>query len=275
VSQHVSALERETGTALLERAGRGIRPTDAGLLLCDHATRVLDALQEAEEALAELRAGHIGRVRLGAFPTAGSSLVPDALAAFQRLHPSISLDLTVAETDEALAGLRSGTLDLVVVVEPLRPGEVAADGLVRHHLLSDPFRLVLPRDHPLARRRSVELARLAGERWIGVRSCPGYCQQVVEDVCGQAGFRPRYALEADEYPTAQGFVAAGLGVALVPLLALGASAHPGVAVRQVKDARPVREVWAVSRPAIVDQPPVAALLASLREVADRFGRAAA
>lgn len=270
VSQHVTALERETGTVLLERAGRGVRPTDAGLLLSEHASRVLAAVQEAEEALAALRSGHIGRIRVGAFPTAGSSVVPGALAAFQRRLPKVALDLTVAEPDEAIANLRDGIIDVAVVVETFGPGQAPEDGLYRRHLLSDPFRLVLPRGHRLGSRRVVELSSLAVEPWISVKSCPGYCLEVVDEVCQRAGFVPRYALEADEYPTAQGFVAAGLGVALVPLLALGASVHPGVVVRRLRGEQPVREVWAATRPAIAEQVPVQVMLAALEAAALQF-----
>ena len=90
VSQQMSALERETGVRLFEHVGRGIRPTDAAMLLCEHATRVLASIQDAEGALAALASGHSGRIRVGAFPTAGSSLVPGALAAFEALHPQAS-----------------------------------------------------------------------------------------------------------------------------------------------------------------------------------------
>lgn len=269
ISQQVSALERETGTVLLERVGRGVRPTHAGLLLCEHAARVLTSVREAEEALAALRAGHIGRIRVAAFPTAGSSVVPEALAAFQQTMPNVGLELIVAEPDQAMASLRQGDIDVAVVVEAARPGQPVADGLWHRHLLSDPMRVVLPRGHRLAPRRSVEIVALAEERWIAVRSCPNHCERVVIEACRAAGFEPQYALEADEYPTAQGFVAAGLGVALVPLLALGA-AHPGVVVRRVKGDQPLRQVWAVTRPAIAGQAPVAAMMRSLEEAAQSF-----
>jgi DNA-binding transcriptional LysR family regulator len=272
VSQQMSTLERETGVRLFERVGRGVRPTDAALLLCEHTNRVLSSIRDAEDALAALRAGQIGRLRLGAFPTAGASLVPGALAAFQALHPKVALDLVVAEADEAIVSLRRGSLDIAVAVQTRSPGDTVDDGLVYRHLLADPFRVVLPRSHPLAAKRSVDLALLASERWIGVSSCPGYCQVVVEVACGQAGFRPAYAIEADEYPTAQGFVAAGLGVALVPMLALGSSVHPGVAVRRLKGAQPTRQVWAVTRPAVADQAAVGAMLACLQSAADEFVR---
>jgi DNA-binding transcriptional LysR family regulator len=270
VSQSITALERETGTVLLERAGRGVRPTDAGLLLCEHAALVLASVQQAEEALSALRAGRGGRVRVGAFPTAGSSLVPQALAAFQRHLPEVALDVTVVEPDEAIASLHAGTIDVAVVVETFAPGHAPCDGLRRRHLLADPFRMVIPRGHRLGSRRTVDLAALAGERWIGVNSCPGYCQQVVSEACRRAGFEPRYGLEADEYPTAQGFVAAGLGVALVPLLALGAAAHSGVVVRRVKGEQPVRHVWAATREVIADQVPVRRMLDDLEWAAQQF-----
>lgn len=270
VSQQVSALERETGSLLLERVGRGVRPTPAGLLLSEHAGRVLACLQDAEEALDALRAGHIGRIRVAAFPTAGSSVVPGALAAFQKQVPNVALDLVVAEPDEAIARLRQAEIDVAVLVEGFPPGAAPDDGLQRLHLVSDPMRIVLPRGHRLASRRAVEIASLAAEPWIAVSSCPGYCRIVAENAFRQAGFIPHYALEADEYPTAQGFVAAGLGVALVPLLALGTAVHPGVVARRVKGDQPVREVWAATRVAIADQLPVRAMMACLGQSAREF-----
>ncbi|HYA44701.1 MAG TPA: LysR family transcriptional regulator [Acidimicrobiales bacterium] len=273
VSQHVTSLEKETGTQLLERVGRGVRPTDAGYLLSQHASHVLGSIHEAEEALAALRSGHIGRIRVGAFPTAGSSVVPVALAAFRRRFPKVALGVTVAEPDEAIANLRAGAIDIAVVVEGFAPGHAPRDGLRRRHLLSDPFRVLLPRGHRLANRRAVALANLAGEPWIGVRSCPPHCRDVVEDACQRAGFESHHALEADEYPTAQGFVAAGLGVALVPLLALGAAVHPGVVARRVKGEQPVREVWAATRPVIADHLTVKAMLDDLEEAAHQFAAA--
>jgi DNA-binding transcriptional LysR family regulator len=270
VSQHVTALERETGCLLLERAGRGVRPTDAALLLCEQAARILAAVQEAEDALAALRSGQIGRLRLAAFPTAGSSLVPGALAAFQLVHPKVALDLTVHEPEEAVAKLRSGAIDLAITVEPYGADDAPDDGLLRRHLLADPFRVVLPRNHPLAGRRTVDLAMLANDRWVRASSSPDYCQQAVDDACVRAGFQPAYGLEADEYPTVEGFVAAGLGVALVPELALGTSVHLGVVARHVKGDQPVRQVWATTRPAIAEQPAVQAMLEFLRQAAEHF-----
>ena len=159
-----------------------------------------------------------------------------------------------------------------MVVLPKSPGEPVDDGLVHHHLLADPFRVVLPRSHPLAAKRQLDIAMAAGEPWIGVSSCPDLCALVVELACARAGFRPRYALEADEYPTALGFIAAGLGVALVPMMALGLSPRPGLAVRRVKGIQPERQVWALTRAAVADELPVRAMIACLKNAADRFVR---
>ena len=237
---------------------------------CEHTSRVLAAVQDAEDALAAWRSGRTGRLRLAAFPTASSALVPGALADFRSRLPDVALDFVVAEPDEATNHLRAGSVDVAVVVLPRSPGEPVNDGLVHHHLLADPFRAVLPRSHPLAAKRQLDIALAAGEPWIGVSSCPDLFALVVELACARAGFRPRYALEADEYPTALGFIAAGLGVALVPMMALSPSPHPGVAVRRVKGIQPERQVWALTRDPIADELAVRVMIACLKRAADKF-----
>ena len=266
ISQHVTALERETGAVLLERAGRGVRPTDAAQLLADVADDVLDRLADAEAALAALRAGRTGRVHLTSFPSAGAALVPPAVAAFRRSHPDIELVLGVAEPDEALPALRAGDVDVAVVVEPFAPADAPVDDLVRAHLLVDPYAVLLPADHPLAVDPDVDLADLAGLAWVGTSSAPGHCQQAVNDACRAAGFSPTYAVQADEYPATQGFVAAGLGVALVPRMALGYT-HDRVVVRPVRGAQPVRHVYAAMRTARASEAVVVGVLAALCEAA--------
>ena len=126
ISQQIAALERETGTVLLEKAGRGVRPTDAARLLADVADDVLDRLADAEAAVASMRAGRTGRLHLTFFPSAGAALVPPAVARLRREHPEVELVLGVAEPDEALPALRAGVIDLAVVVEPFGPGELVA-----------------------------------------------------------------------------------------------------------------------------------------------------
>ncbi len=274
VSQSMAALERETGTVLLEKVGRGVRPTPAGLLLAEHAEAVMARLREAEAALGALRAGQAGRLRLAAFATAGATLVPQALAWFRAGHRAVEIDLDVAETDEALARLRAGRIDLAVIAVDTPPPTEADPALVRTHLLDDPYRVILPRTHRLAGRRAIALADLADDPWIATASARCNSRAIVTGVCGRAGFNPRFAIEADEFATALGFVSAGLGVALLPLLAVG-SIPDNVRVRRLREDEPVRHVYAVTRRSISGEPAVRGMSQALQECAGSYLVAAA
>ena len=266
VSQHVTALERETGTVLLEKAGRGVRPTDAALLLADVADDVLDRLADAEAALASLRAGRTGRLHLTSFPSAGAALVPPAVVAFRHQFPDVELVLGVAEPDEAVTALRQGDVDVAVIVEPYAEGQTTGDDLVLEHLLDDPYSILLPAAHPLATQDDIDLADLATEPWVGTASAPGHCEQAALDACRAAGFTPTYAVQADEYPTTTGFVAAGLGVAFVPGLALG-FVQERVVVKPVRGVQPVRQVYAAVRAARAAEPVVRGTIGALKQAA--------
>jgi DNA-binding transcriptional LysR family regulator len=274
VSQSLAALERETKTALFEKAGRGIRPTEAGLLLAERAAAVADQLLETEVALQALRAGEAGHLRLAAFATAGAALVPRALAEFRSEHPAVELDLSIAETDDALAQLRSSRIDLAVIAEHSPASDNAELGLSYLRLLDDPYRLVLPRSHPAAAERSVALEDLADESWIATASARCNCLQTVTTACARAGFAPRFAIEADEFATTIGFVAAGLGVAMVPMLAL--SALPETAVsRRIRAKEPVRHVYAGFRKSLSDHPLVSGMVDALQLSAGSYLKAVA
>ncbi|MFB7408477.1 LysR family transcriptional regulator [Streptomyces sp. NPDC056202] len=261
VSQQIGVLEKEAGIALLERFGRGVRPTAAGRLLTEHAAVIGRQVAEAETALADLRAGRTGRISVRYFATAGAELVAPALARFRTEHPGVRVDLRIADgaPDDEEA-------DLTLVVRPRGGGpDAAGDGLRLVHLLDDPYRAVLPKGHPLAdRRTALDLAELAGEPWVGSER-PGPCLDAVLDACAAAGFAPDIAVECEEYATAQGFVAAGLGVSLVPLTGLG-SRHPHVVVRKVRGPEPVRSIHAAVRKSSLSLPAVRGLLAALQDV---------
>lgn len=246
VSQQISALEKDTGAVLLERVGRGVRPTDAALLLSEAAGHALTRLEEAEEALEMLREGRSGRLRLVSFPSAGATLVPAAVSGLKSAHPDLDLVLSVAEPPDALEQLRAGSVEVAVVVEAFPPGDAPDDDLIRVHLLDDPYRLVLPRSHPLAAKRTVSLSAFADDAWVGTASAPGHCQEAALDACRAAGFEPNYTVQADEYPTTQGFVSAGLGVALIPALGLG-TLHEGVVVKRLPGPGPLRHIYAAAR----------------------------
>ncbi|WP_097240339.1 LysR family transcriptional regulator [Streptomyces sp. 1331.2] len=298
VSQQVATLERETGTALLERIGRGVRPTAAGLLLAGHAAAIDRQVAEAGAALADLRAGRSGSLTVRYFATAGAALVAPAVAAFRREHPGVRLDLGTTDPEDPLTELRDGRADLAVVVRAggrgpegdrgpeggldegddagrsgARPGGATrSDGLRLVHLRDDPYRVVLPRGHRLAARRVIGLAELADVPWVGAEP-PGPCRDIVRAGCEAAGFRPAIAVDSADYTTAQGFVAAGLGVALVPELGL-TQRHPGVSVRRLRDPEPVRILHAAVRESAWGQPVLGALVTALRAAGRTAGRTA-
>lgn len=266
VSQQLAQLEGQTGSRLYERAGRGVRPTSAGRLLAEHADRVLHEIGEAEAAMADLREGRIGRVRVVTFPSAGESLLPVAIASLRQSMPGVHVRPYVDETAAALRRLRAGEVELVVVVEPFSPGQQPRDDLHRWHLLADEYRILLPQEHRLAKRRRVPLEELAAEEWIVTAGPDDYVQRTTVEHCRRAGFEPRVIAESDEFPVTQGYVAVGLGVSLVPLLALGA-VRRGVAVRRLAPAPAPRHIWLATRPALREHPPVMQMVEALRAAA--------
>jgi DNA-binding transcriptional LysR family regulator len=266
VSEQVRRLEAEAGSALFEKVGRGVRPTAAGLLLAVHADRILGAVDDAETALSDLRAGRTGRLRLVSFHSAGESLLPPAIAKFRENHPDVAVSPIVDETDGALRRLRAGEVDLVVVVEPFGVGGEPQDDLVRVHLGDDDYRVLLPREHPLAARRTIDLAALAASDWIVTTGPANYVREVTITTCRRAGFSPRIVAEADEFAVTQGYVAASLGVAFVPLLALGA-VREHVAVRRLKTPPEARHIWVATRPAIATEPAVESMITALGHAA--------
>src|ERR671928_469825 len=165
VSQQIAALEREAGTVLVERSARGVRLTEAGEAVVRHTDAILARLAEAEaelEAIAGLRGG---RLRMAAFESAGATLMPLAIAAFSKRHPAVELSMALLEPEDSLPQLRAGELDLALTFDS--HGGASVDGIALQHLLDDPMYLVVPRDHPLARKRHLRLADLADEAWIG------------------------------------------------------------------------------------------------------------
>ncbi|MFI7522799.1 LysR family transcriptional regulator [Micromonospora globbae] len=263
VSQQLAVLEREAAVQLLERSGRGVRPTEAGRVLSGYAAAIGEQVAEAEAALADLRAGRAGRVVLRYFATAGASLVAPAVARLRRELPGVGVDLRMADPEDPLPQVRDGRVDLALVVRAADAPPV--DGIRLVHLRDDAYRAVLPAGHPLAGRRVLDLADLADEPWVG-SEWPGPCREAVSAACTAAGFTPRVVVESEDYATAQGFVAAGLGVSLLPETGLG-GVHRGVRVRPVRRPRPVRVIWAAVRESAPDTPALRALLAALQATA--------
>lgn len=227
VSQQLAALERETGATLVVRGPRGVLLTDAGRALSAHADAILARLGDAQTELDEIAGLRAGRVRVAAFPTANSALLPGAVARFRELHPGVELELLELMPEPAIALLQQGDVDVAVAFEHGRKRR--RPDLARTVLAEDPMLVALPDGHPLAEREQVPLAALAEESWIhGDEDCP--CYPIVMAACERAGFRPRATFTSNDYGAIQGFVAAGVGVGLIPSLAL-TSRRDGVAIR--------------------------------------------
>jgi DNA-binding transcriptional LysR family regulator len=217
VSQQIAALEREAGAVLVQRGPRGTRLTQAGAILDRHAAVVLGQLAAARAELDDLARLRGGALRLAAFESAWTALVPSAVSAYRRRHPEVELHLAEADPVEAVAGVRAGACDLAVVFEPNALDAAGIEGLRRTVVGLDPLWAVLPEDHPLAGEPEIALERLAGEPWVAPTA---FCAGVVRRACLSAGFDPDIVFSSADYGAIQGFVAAGAGVALVPFLAL-------------------------------------------------------
>jgi DNA-binding transcriptional LysR family regulator len=243
VSQAVGRLEAETGAALLVRDRRGVRPTVAGATLLGHADAILSQVRAAEDDLAAVLGVRGGRLRLASFPSAGSTLIPQAVAAFRRLHPDVELSLGEGEPEAIAPRLRAGEFDLALLFE--FPGEdQQSTGLDKTALIHDPMWVALPVDHKLARKHNLALIDLRDQDWVQT-SPRSACARHVISVCREAGFEPRVSFESDDYDTVQGLVAAGVGVALIPRLALS-HRRPGLVVRRLAPENPVRSVFAAT-----------------------------
>jgi DNA-binding transcriptional LysR family regulator len=272
VSQQIAALERETGSVLVERNARGVRLTDSGRTLVEHADGILARLAAAEDELDAIAGLRGGRLRLASFPTAGATLVPLAIAEFIRRHPEVELSLVEAEPEEAVPMLKAGDLDLALLFE-YSVLTAARDGLDTRdidqvHLLDDPMYLALPPDHPCARRRRVRLEDLAEEAWVQ-GDCNGLCGQMHIAACQSVGFTPRVGFQTNDYNVVQGLVAAGVAVSLIAELAL-ANLRDDVVVRSLGKQAPVRHVTAATLAGGYRSPAVEAMLEVLQDAAREY-----
>ncbi len=283
VSHHLARLEAETGTKLIQRAGRGIRLTDAGRLLAERAAEVIGRLDAAENELAAYTGLRAGRLRLAAFPSALGTIVPAAAAMLREHQPGVDLRLTEAEPPEALRMLRAGYVDVALVfrysAEPDglavtgREGKTAddesgidlAEGLREKLVLDEPVHLVTPASGQQAQAGQEPPAELTGyarHRWIA--GCDR-CRANLLRQCALAGFTPKIAFTTDDYVAVQALVAADLGVSTLPALCLRAARNPGIRTVPLPGAR--RYVFAVRYGNPPDPPAVNLLIEVLRAAA--------
>ena len=240
ISQQIATLERVVGEKLVERPGgpRAVSLTDAGTLLRRHASAIVARLEAARADMTALREGETGTLRVGTYQSVSARVLPGVMRRFRSTWPGIEIHLSEPDADPALYGaIESGDLDLAFFSPPLPDGPFA---LVE--LLSDPYVLVVPRDHAVAGRTTATLDDLGDLPLIGSHQCSA--SRAAEATLAAAGFSPEWGFRSDDNGTVQGLVAAGFGVALVPLLAVQGG-DERVKVLRLEPAIPRRQIAVV------------------------------
>lgn len=249
LSRAMARLEDDLGVDLFARRGRTVSLTPAGRTFLASVERALASVEQAAEAVRADADPAAGKVAFGFLHTLGSETVPGLIRSFRADHPRVRFSLIQTYGEAMIERLRAGDLDLCLTSPVPDAPDLAARRLDEQRL-----RLVVPEEHPLARRRRVRLVEAAEEPFITLE--PGYgMRRIFDALCAEAGFRPRIAFEGEEAETLRGLVAAGLGVALLPPPAVP---RPGVRELTVTEPRAVREIgvaWVDGRP---ETPPVAA-----------------
>lgn len=224
VSRGLARLEVEVGTPLLRRSGRILRMTPAGAAFKRHVDRLLNDLDDGLAAVEQLIDPETGMVRIAFQVSLGTWLVPLLISSFRESHPGVTFTLEHIQDDHANDVLHEGQVDLEITTV-----RRSADGIEWHRLLTEPLALAVPRTHPLAGASAIDLADAASEGFITLRPSSQLRAQGVA-LCAAAGFEPAIVFEADDLPTIAGFVAAGLGVAIVPEVSAD---HGGLALEDV------------------------------------------
>jgi len=214
-SQALSALEAQTGAVLLERLPRGVRPTAAGERLAAQAEAVLSLLARAESELDGRRTS----LRVAAFPTAVIGLLPGALSALHAAAPELHLQVLEMEPDDGRAALRAGDVDVALVNHHAVLAPDTRGPWRVEHLVDEPVLAALPRTHRLAARPQLRIEQLREDDWV-MQKPASPCQDLVQRVCGGAGFAPGVVAACGDYRAILALVGAGLGVSLVPAMAL-------------------------------------------------------
>ena len=272
VSQQLAMLEREAGVRLLERAGRGVRLTDAALVLVDHAEALLHRVALAEADLAAAAGTVAGRGRIAGFQSVALRLALPAMEALARDAPRLRCELIESEPEEALPALALGDVDLVLGDEWQHQPRRLPAGVERHDLLRDRVRLGLPAGHPTAARHpeAVPLAELAGDAWTTGHAGLGWDEMTRRTCQELAGFDPDVRHRTNDAGISLEIVGRGLAVTMLPDLAL-VGGYPGVTLREIEEGPVSRAIFAATRSTDAARPSTQALLAAVRDAVAELG----
>ncbi|WP_199573146.1 LysR family transcriptional regulator [Streptomyces murinus] len=266
VSQQLGKLEREINQRLLAKNGRGVRLTDAGRLLSEHAARILSQVELAESDLEAHRGQVVGELRLSAFPTAARGLFPVALRALRAEHPGLRVRSSELEPEQGIAAVVRGDLDLAVVLDWYNKPMPVPDGLVKAPLLDDPAEVAMPAGHRLVGREEVDLAEFAEDEWITWGEGE-FCHEWLMFTLRSKGVEPIVGHRAGETHTQLQLVSAGLGVCIAPLL--GRHPVPDGVVLVPLTQRVRRHVYVIWRADADRRPSIRAAVEALRTAAQQ------
>jgi DNA-binding transcriptional LysR family regulator len=267
VSQHIHTLEAEVGFRLVDRVGRGIEPTPAAVELARASVEALDAMTRLSARARELRDGVGDKLTLRTFASAAYTWMPPVARRLRQEFTGLTLELSIIEADEAGS---AGEADIELHSELPFAGPMVLPGYRRNELGIDDLVMVMPPDHPLVGAGPTDLAEFEEDDWVQYDFRDDIATRLAAHACSQAGFRPHYVARAQDHVTGLAFVAAGVGVALVPELALAWSGFDTPTVR-LRNPTPQRRIVAQVRNAVATHPPAVRTLELLGDLASRLG----
>lgn len=264
VSQQISALQRETGLVLFEKAGRGITPTATARVLATESEDLMESLNRLGGVVDHLREGRSGSLTIGAFSSAAQFWLPQVAKELRREFPDLVLDLSLNELGPEQASPPRRDLD--ITTEDADMDGTDRPGHSRHVLTEENYRVVAPLGHQLLEEwdTQVPMGALAGQALIDNDYHGNTCTRIIRNACRAAGFAPRYVARSEDHHTALAFVAAGVGATIVPGLAVPES-MPGIDSRELVNPSPRRRIVVHVRDGAADAPPVVRALELLDE----------
>jgi DNA-binding transcriptional LysR family regulator len=280
VSQQISALQRETGLVLFEKAGRGISPTASAKVLAAESEEVMGSLSRLGGVVEHLRDGRSGSLVIGTFDSAAQMWLPHVAKGLQKEFPDLVLELILDDLANAASPQPQQPLrrDIDVTTEIAEAQPVERAGYERYVLVEETYRVAIPKGHELLKQYPgpVPMAALADVPMIDADFSDTGCAVIVRNACRAAGFSPRYVARSDDHHTALAFVAGRIGVTILPELAVD-EAMAGFESRELVSPAPRRRVVAFVRDSSALSPQVCRAVELLQEavaktVARRAGR---
>jgi DNA-binding transcriptional LysR family regulator len=269
VSQHLTALQRETGLVLFEKAGRGIAATPAAQVLAAESDELMGSLTRLGGVVDHLREGRTGTLTIGTFDSAAQSWLPSVAKGLQRDYPDLVLEISIDELGTA-AQREPTRRDIDLATEPAEQPGAERAGYHRYVLVEESYRVAVPQGHPLLDEYDgpVPMAALADLPMIDNDFSDTGCAMIIRNACRAAGFTPRFVARSDDHHTALAFVAGRIGVTVLPALAIPADL-PGVDSRDLVSPAPRRRIVAHVRVASAATEPVCRAVELLQEAATR------